>query len=240
MSNTTGQCGAIVNYSVTATDNCFIKSITYSKASGTLFSVGTTTVTVAATDSSNNVTNASFNVVVTDNQNPVITCPANVTINCNASSDTSNTGKATATDNCGIQSISYSDVSTKSGNASNCTFYSYTINRTWTATDINGRTSSCVQVITVVDNIKPVITATGTTLDLGCNPSNAQIEAALGTATATDNCSTLGSVTATTASVVINGISYSQTRSFNISDVCGNAATQLLELQHGLCLHQQV
>ena len=57
----------------------------------------------------------------------------------------------------------------------------------------------------VQDNTPPVITATGTTLTLGCNPTAALINAALGTATATDNCSSVtptpsdGSIAALTA-----------------------------------------
>ena len=40
------------------------------------------------------------------------------------------------------------------------------------------------------DLTPPIITATGTTTTLGCNPSASDINAALGTATATDACST--------------------------------------------------
>jgi hypothetical protein len=55
------------------------------------------------------------------------------------------------------------------------------------------------------DLVPPVITATGTATSLGCNPTAAQIDAALGTATATDACSTVsvsasdGSVSTTTS-----------------------------------------
>jgi hypothetical protein len=74
-----------------------------------------------------------------------------------------------------------------------------------------------------VDTEIPVITATGTTLALGCNPTVAAIEAALGSATATDNCG-VGNPTATTGQVVVNGCQRSQTRTWNVSDNCGNAA----------------
>ncbi|MBK5286631.1 MAG: T9SS type A sorting domain-containing protein, partial [Bacteroidia bacterium] len=73
------------------------------------------------------------------------------------------------------------------------------------------------------DTIAPVITATGTTFILGCNPSAAVINAALGTATATDNC---GPVTpsATNSPVTAAGCSRSQTRTWNATDACNNAA----------------
>ena len=71
----------------------------------------------------------------------------------------------------------------------------------------------------------PVIAATGTPASgvLGINPSATTIEAALGTATATDNC---GAVTpgAMTSSVTANGCSRSQTRTWNVTDAAGNAA----------------
>jgi len=74
-----------------------------------------------------------------------------------------------------------------------------------------------------VDTQPPTITATGTTLTLGCNPTAAQIEAALGTATATDDC---GDVTPTHADAapVRNACSVSQTRTWNAVDGCNHAA----------------
>lgn len=225
VNNVSSQCRAVVTFAATATDNCTVSSITYSPASGSQFLVGTTIVTATATDASGNSSSATFTVTVVDNQNPVIVCPANITVSCSASTDSSNTGRATATDNCGIQSITFTDVSTKSTNNTQCSFYNYTITRTWTATDVNGRTSNCNQIITVVDVVSPIISANGAGLNLGCNPTNAQIEAALGTATATDNCSIVGTPTFTDGAVVVNGILRSQTRTFNVTDVCGNSAT---------------
>src|SRR5207253_7430498 len=51
VSNTSGQCGAIVNYTMpTVTDNCPGATISGSPASGSFFPVGTTTVTITARD----------------------------------------------------------------------------------------------------------------------------------------------------------------------------------------------
>jgi len=87
-----------------------------------------------------------------------------------------------------------------------------------------GNAIVCSKVFTTVDTTPPVITATGTTLTLGCNPSAADINGALGTATATDNC---GSVTPTPSDSAVSstGCSRSQTRTWNVTDACGNAAT---------------
>jgi gliding motility-associated-like protein len=88
---------------------------------------------------------------------------------------------------------------------------------------LNGCTNTCSQVFSITDITKPVITSTGTALTLGCNPDAATIIAALGTATATDNCS-VGSPTFSDGPVTNVGCTYSQTRTWNVLDICGNAA----------------
>src|ERR1051326_2325328 len=70
-----------------------------------------------------------------------------------------------------------------------------------------------------------MITATGTTLTLGCNPSAADIEAALGTATATDTCSGSATVVPNDSPVTSTGCTSSQTRTFSAADACGKSST---------------
>ena len=71
--NDPGLCGAIVTYpAATASDNCSGTTITYSKASGSFFDVGTTTIVVTATDGSNNTATCSFKITVNDVEPPVI------------------------------------------------------------------------------------------------------------------------------------------------------------------------
>jgi protocatechuate 3,4-dioxygenase beta subunit len=99
--------------------------------------------------------------------------------------------------------------------------------RSWTATDACGNQATVVSrtVTWTVDVEPPVITASGTPANgqLGCNPTAAQIEAALGTASATDNC---GPVTPVPSDSVVteNGCLRSQTRSWTATDACGNQA----------------
>lgn len=77
-----GTCNAVVNFTVTATDNCGGPvTITTLPASGSVFPMGTTTVTATATDACGNSAVCTFTVTVTDGQLPVITAqPVNEVI----------------------------------------------------------------------------------------------------------------------------------------------------------------
>jgi hypothetical protein len=68
-----GSCSAAVNFTVTATDNCGVPTVVTSKASGSVFSLGTTTVVATATDAAGNTKSCSFTVTVKDVGAPVIT-----------------------------------------------------------------------------------------------------------------------------------------------------------------------
>ena len=70
--NDPGQCGAVVNYTVTATDNCTAVTVTVQPASGSFFPVGVTTVNAKATDAAGNTATCSFTVTVNDVEPPVI------------------------------------------------------------------------------------------------------------------------------------------------------------------------
>ncbi|MAK35139.1 MAG: hypothetical protein CMC15_03055 [Flavobacteriaceae bacterium] len=78
--NDPGQCGAIVNFAATATDNCpSTVTITYSQDPGTEFAVGTTVVTATATDGGGNTSTCTFNITVNDAEDPTITCSVDIT-----------------------------------------------------------------------------------------------------------------------------------------------------------------
>ena len=71
--NDPGQCGAVVNYTVTATDNCTSNVVlTVTPASGSFFPVGVTTVSARATDAAGNTATCSFTVTVNDVEPPAI------------------------------------------------------------------------------------------------------------------------------------------------------------------------
>src|SRR5699024_6338151 len=76
-----GVCGATVSWTApTSADNCSGSSIvqTAGPSSGSVFPVGTTTVTYTATDASNNTYSESFTVTVNDTEDPtIVDFPAN-------------------------------------------------------------------------------------------------------------------------------------------------------------------
>jgi hypothetical protein len=69
---TTTTCSKAVTFNVSATDNCPGVTVTTVPASGSVFPVGTTTVTATATDASGNKTTNTFKVKVKENTPPVI------------------------------------------------------------------------------------------------------------------------------------------------------------------------
>lgn len=77
VNNDAGQCGAIVNYTVSGSDNCpgTITTLASGLASGAFFPVGTTTVSYLITDAASNTASCSFTVTVVDNEAPVFDCP---------------------------------------------------------------------------------------------------------------------------------------------------------------------
>jgi len=121
----------------------------------------------------------STTVTIVDTTPPVLACPADITIECDESTNPSNTGMATATDVCDTNpiAITFSDVEVPGV----CPVTSV-ITRTWEATDSCGNTTSCEQVITLVDTTPPVIDCAAPAT---ISPPDAPISFM---ATAADNC----------------------------------------------------
>lgn len=84
--------------------------------------------------------------MVEDKLPPVIHCPAPQHIPCQQIQNWDMLDQATATDNCGISSLTFVD----QNNTNSCG--TGVILRTWTAVDLYGKTASCTQTIHVFDN----------------------------------------------------------------------------------------
>jgi len=134
--------------SATASDDCSGATVTYSDAVNqpdpNCASL-TITRTWTATDGCGNASSCVQTITVVDNTPPSITCPPDAVVLCNESISPTNTGMATATDDCSGVTVTYSD----SPDIDACG--NGTITRTWTATDGCGNSTSCVQTITIND-----------------------------------------------------------------------------------------
>jgi len=144
-----------VPFSVTATDNVGVQSLSCDRLSGSLFPLGITTVTCTATDTSGLVTSNTFTVTVSDVEPPVLgAVPGNVTIEAasGAASQTVTYALPTATDNVGVQGV----VCTPSSGSS---FPIGLTTVTCTATDVSGLTASQTFTVRVTAGPLPPVTA---------------------------------------------------------------------------------
>ena len=184
VSNDIGSCGAIVNFSVSATDNCSGATAIASPVSGSFFPIGTTTVLVVANDGSNNQGFATFDVVVTDTELPMIMgTPSNTTV----SNDVGSCGAVvtwaapTVMDNC-----AGATVSTSMASGSNFPIGTTTV--TVNAMDANGNPATSSFTVTVNDAEMPVLTVPAPqTVNLD-NMCQATVPDLVAMSSATDNC----------------------------------------------------
>ena len=188
-----GSCNfTLPNYTgfATAADNCGAVTVTQSPAAGTIVGIGTTNITLTATDGSSNTASCNFDVIVTDATNPTITCPANqnevVSASCNLSLP-DYTGSAIAADNCGAVTVTQSP-------AAGTIVGIGTTNITLTATDGSSNTASCNFDVIVTDAINPTITCPANQNEVVNGSCNLSLPDYTGSAIAADNC---GAVTVT-------------------------------------------
>ena len=147
VNNTAGQCGAVVTYTVTGTDNCpgAVTTLTGGLASGSFFPVGTTTQSYLVTDLAGNTATCSFTVSVIDNEVPVFDCPADMLV-CGENSVV-NFSIPSFSDNCsGGSAIQVS------GQLSGTIFSVGTHTVSFQATDAHGNTAICSYDIVVAHN----------------------------------------------------------------------------------------
>ena len=198
----------------TASDNCSDVSITVESETIAGDAAGNYTIvrTFTATDACGNSTSASQTITVEDTTAPELSIPADYTAEC---SDELILDDATATDNCGEVTIEVSSETT----AGDCDG-SYTVTRTFTATDDAGNSSSATQTITVEDTTAPEFTSVPADYTVECSD-----EMPMDDATASDNCS---DVSITVESETIAGDAagnYTIVRTFTATDACGNSTS---------------
>ena len=207
----------------TATATDASGAVTITSTDGPVISDGcnrSRTRTFTATDGCNNTVTTSRTVRwVADLTPPSFTDSyAEVNLGCNPANPDGSLGSASATDVCGAVTITSSDGAVQSNGCNRSR------TRTFTATDGCLNTSTTSRTVRwIYDVTAPTLTSGGSTLTLGWNPNVDQIEAALGTATATDACSN-PTVTPSNGSVTGDCLK-SQTRTFRAIDACGNIST---------------
>ncbi len=164
------------------------------------------TRTWKATDAAGNFITAAQTITIVDNIKPVISDVSDITISCGSSTTPAGCNSiATATDNCSTPVVTYSDVVSTNK-----------ITRTWQAKDAAGNIATSTQVITIVDNTKPIISDVS---DITVNCGASTLPTATGTPTATDACST--PVVIYTDVTSGNKI----TRTWKATDAAGNYST---------------
>ena len=207
----------------TVTDNCGIATITSDAPAS--FNVGTTTVTWTVTDVNGNMETCEQDVIVTDDELPIITtCPATVNVNADNGScfaTNVNLGTPVATDNC--------TVSTLTNNAPGA-FSVGTTFVTWTVTDVNGNSVTCLQNVIVTDNQNPVIICNAAITQSNDNGACGSSTVLLVTPSTFDNCSVdlitndaptffpIGTTTVTWTVTDVNGNSAQCTQDIIIND----------------------
>jgi hypothetical protein len=156
VSNDPGLCSAVVNYTVSSTDNCPGQVVTQTAglASGATFPIGTTTNTFLVTDASGNTATCSFTVTVNDTELPTITCNAPIVVSndpglCSAVVNYT----VSSTDNCPGQVVTQT-----AGLASGSAFPKGVTTNTFLVTDVSNNAATCSFTVTVNDTELPMIT----------------------------------------------------------------------------------
>jgi hypothetical protein len=150
----TGAAGAIVNYPpVTASDIADATPVvSCDSGSGTVFPLGTTTVTCTATDHSGNHSSASFTVTVSDTTPPVLTVPASTTVEGNTIGGATFSYMSTAND------LVNGSVAVTCNPASGSLFPLGTTTVICSAIDAAQNSASKSFTVTVVDTTAPKVT----------------------------------------------------------------------------------
>ena len=174
------------------------------------------------TDLCGNATTHVQNVEVQDTTNPVVNGEDLVLVSCDAFAP--DMALATATDNCGMVSLSWTDFDQSGG----CVLPIGQFSRTYTATDECGNASTFEQIITLTDSQAPEFDSVPADASYECDE-----EIVYEMAMASDNCS--GASVTVVADTVFSELcmqTFTITRTFTAVDNCDNSASavQVIEV----------
>ncbi|MBK7343366.1 MAG: HYR domain-containing protein [Saprospiraceae bacterium] len=217
-------------------DNCGIATLSLDQSDFTCSDVGNNTITLTAVDIHGNSNWCTANVLVKDITPPTFNISnSTITVNCQSIPQIPS---VLTNDACGVSSNILTETTTKGINPGSCNYYTYTITRKWTATDVNNNTSTVQQVINVQDVTAPVWTTAmpdtiyGVTNQFDCQ---GQILLVVDAFKVTDNCADFSHLTISYTGT--NGSSGSKiasglypigetTLTFIAEDPCGNDAVK--------------
>ncbi|MEO1259909.1 MAG: SdrD B-like domain-containing protein [Bacteroidota bacterium] len=175
--------------------------------------------TWSATDNCGNATTATQTITFTDDEAPVISgVPSDETHECEWIEIVAT--PITVTDNCTVNPALSVSLDT------NFMACGYEITRTWTAVDDCGNTASESQIITVTDVTSPILAGVPADLTLNCG----ETIPAPPIVTGSDNCD--GNITVDFTEITNgSGCSYSITRMWTATDLCGNTTVGTQQIQ---------
>ena len=193
-----------------------------SHASGSQFSVGTTTVTFTATDSSGNTARHSIAVMVVRDQAPVDTTPPVISAPADMTAEA--TGRLTALSALGTPTVSDNvDSSPKVTNNAPSSFGLGTTTVTWTAIDAAGNRATDTQRVTIRDTAPPVFSNVPLDITVRIAPNINSSAVTFGNPVATDLVD--GVVAVNTSHTSGSQFSVGNTTvTFTATDSSGNAA----------------
>jgi gliding motility-associated-like protein len=212
----------------TVTDMCDINPtivFTTNTVPGTCPNEYVITRTWMATDACGNMASDNQVITVQDNTLPTITgiLPVDITVACNAIPTAPVVGTdILGADNCGLGSFDYLESTTQGVDADMCSFYEYTLTRTWTAIDLCGNTMVHIQMITVEDNNDPSFTIP---VDLLVDCEDVNNLAITGQPiNVSDGCDNTPDVTFVDNITVLGScpFNYTLARTWTVTDACGN------------------
>ena len=176
----TGPNGATVTYdAATAADDVDGNvAVTCSKASGSVFPLGTTTVTCTATDAAGNTGDSFFTVTVQDTTAPAVNVPANIT------KEATSAAGATASFSASASDAVDGSVAASCEPSSGSTFALGTHRVICSATDAAGNTGNDSFTVTVRDTTAPVVNVPADVIAEATGPNGAR--AVYGDVSATD------------------------------------------------------
>ncbi len=229
---------------VTATDNCsgvptitFVSDVITNQTCTNKFTI---TRIYRATDICGNSATCTQTITINDTTVPTLTCPVNVTVQCASLVPAINTASVATADNCGpAPTVTFVSDVISNQTCSN----RFIVTRTYRSTDACGNSATCTQIITVFDNIAPVITfadplivnvPNGGRFDVQCygqDPNWSLPTLDENSVTVNDNCS--GAVTVGFSQVLqdegncpVDGYITLYKLTWTAIDECGNSSTK--------------